>query len=105
MKGHDIGQIALEFVFRRQHRLKDLIKLIRKKAKTFSVRSVIETSGGTTYSLSHKKYQGDIYLSESDDGVISGRIVEGDMILGAFVDWIGRNGQDLVYGLDIRFRS
>ena len=100
-----MGQVTLEFIFRRQFRLKDLIALLTEKAKTLTVRSSKETLGGRIYSLAHKKYPGEIQLCESNDGVITGLLVEGDMILGAFVDWVGRIGKDIVYGLDIRFRN
>ncbi len=100
-----MSQVTLEFVFRRQCSLKDLIALLTEKAKTLTVGSSKETADGHSYSLAHKKYPGEIQLCESMDGVITGHLVKGDMILGAFVDWIGRNGKNVVYGLDIRFRN
>ncbi len=98
-----MATVTFEIAFRRHCTIRNLIELLQEKARTLSVASIRETSQGIACSINHKKHSGTIRLSESRDGICTGSLIEGDRILGALVDWIGRNGQDLVHRLDIRF--
>lgn len=96
--------VALEFMFRHPYKLEDLVNLMKEKARTLSVSSAPEGGQNFRWFVTHKKYGGQVVLLEMEDGTASGTATEANMILGAFVDWINRQGVSLVYGLNIRFR-
>lgn len=77
---------------------------MKEKARTPSVSSAPEGGQNFRWLVTQKKYGGQVVLLEMEDGIATGTASEVNMILGAFVDWINRQGASLVYGLNIRFR-